>query len=82
MMIIKNIIVRDHGHYTGKYRGAAHDICNLRFKTPKEIPLVFHNGSTYDYHFTIKELAKETVSVPIKKERNNGKTIIKNKFYW
>ena len=51
--------VRDHCHYTGKYRGAAHNICNLRYKIPKEIPVVFHNGSTYDYHFIIKELAKE-----------------------
>ena len=51
--------VRDHCHYTGKYRGAAHNICNLRYKIPKEIPVVFHNGSTYDYHFTIKELVKE-----------------------
>ena len=33
--------VRDHGHYTGKYRGAAHDICNLRYKTPKEILVYF-----------------------------------------
>ena len=51
--------VKDHCHYTGKYRGVAHDICNLRYKIPKEIPVVFHNGSTYDYHFIIKELAKE-----------------------
>ena len=50
--------VRDHCHYTGKYRGAVHDICNLRCKIPKEIPVVFHNGSTYDYHFMIKELAE------------------------
>ena len=50
--------VRDHCHYTGKYRGAAHNICNLRYKVPKEIPVVFLNGSTYDYHFIIKELAK------------------------
>ena len=50
--------VRDHCHYTGKYRGAAQDICNLRYKIPKEIPVVFHNGSTYDYHFIIKELQK------------------------
>ena len=42
--------VRDHCHYTGKFRGAAHSICNLRYKTPKEILVVFHNGSTYDYH--------------------------------
>ena len=51
--------VRDHCHYTGKYRGASHNICNLRYKVPREIPVVFHNGSIYDYHFIIKELLKE-----------------------
>ena len=50
--------VRDHCHYTGKYRGAAHKNCNLNYKVLKEIPIVFHNGSAYDYHFIIKELAK------------------------
>ena len=54
----KNYKVRDHCHYTEKYGGAAHNICNLRYKIPKEIPIVFHNGSTYDYHFIIKELVK------------------------
>ena len=79
--------VRDHCHYTGKYRGAAHSICNLNHKIPKEIPVVFHNGSTYDYHFIIKQLAREfkgyfhclgentekyiTFSVPIKKVLDN-----------
>ena len=51
--------VRDHCHYLGKYRGATHNICNLRYKIPKEIPIIFHNGSTYDYHFIIRELVKE-----------------------
>ena len=51
--------VRDHCYYIGKYRGAAHNKCNLRYKIPKEIPVVFHNGSTYDYHFIIKQLARE-----------------------
>ena len=45
--------VRDRCLYTGKFRGAAQIICNLRYKTPKEISIVFHNGSTYDYHFII-----------------------------
>ena len=35
--------------YTGKYRGAAHSNCNLNYKIPKEIPVVFHNGSTLYY---------------------------------
>ena len=63
-IILKNVSidknyqkVRDHCHYTGKYRGAAHSICSLKFKVPNEIPVVFHNGSNYDYHFIIKELA-------------------------
>ena len=46
--------VRDHCHHTGKYRDAAHSICNLRFNVPNEIPAVFHEGSNYDYHFIIK----------------------------
>ena len=36
--------VRDHCHYTGKFRGAAHNICNVRYKVPKRITVVFHNG--------------------------------------
>ena len=39
--------VRDHCHYTRKFRGAAHNICNLRYNVPKKIPIAFHNGSTY-----------------------------------
>ena len=52
--------VKDHCHYTGKYTGAAHDIFTLRYKIPKEIPVVFHNGSTYDYHFIIMKIQKNT----------------------
>ena len=52
-------MVRDRCHYTGKYGGTAHDFSNLRYKLPKEVPVVFHNGSTYGYHFIIKELAEE-----------------------
>ena len=51
--------VRDHCHFTRKYRGAAHSICNLRYKVVKEIPVVLHNGSAYDYHFIIKYLARK-----------------------
>ena len=83
----KNYKVRGHCHYTSQYRGAAHNICNLRYKVPKEISILFHNGSIYDYHFIIKELVKEfegnfeclgentekylTFSVPMKKKIEN-----------
>ena len=56
----KNAIkVRDHCHYTGKYRGAAHSACNLQYKIPKSIPVVFRNGSRYDFHLIIKQLAHD-----------------------
>ena len=51
--------VKGHCHFTGKYRGAAHDKCDMNYKISKNIPVLFHNGSAYDYHFIIKELAKE-----------------------
>ena len=40
--------IRGYCHYTGKDRGAAHNNCSLRYKIPKEIPPVFHNGSIYN----------------------------------
>ena len=45
--------VRDYCNYTDKHRGIAESICNLIFNMPNEIPVVFHNGSNYDYHFII-----------------------------
>ena len=52
--------VRDHWHYTAEFRGSAHSICNLRYKTPKKNSLSISYGSTYDYKFMIiNHLAKE-----------------------
>ena len=50
--------VREHCHYTGKYR-AAHSKCNLEYKIVKEIPVLFYNGAVYDCHCIIKYLTRE-----------------------
>ena len=50
--------VKDHCHYTGKFKGAAHSICNLRYKVPDNIPIIIHNAS-YDTYFIINHLAEE-----------------------
>ena len=51
--------VRDHCHYTEQYRGPAHRSCNLAYKIPKYIPIVFHNLSGYVAHLFIRELGKK-----------------------
>ena len=50
--------VRDHCHFTGEYRGAAHNECNLKCKKPLILPVIFHNLQGYDSHLFIKQLAK------------------------
>ena len=54
----KLFFIIDYCHYTGKYRGA-HSKCNFEYAIVKEIPVLFHNGSVYDYHFIIKYLVRE-----------------------
>ena len=81
--------VKDHWHYTGKFRGVAHNICNLRYKVLKKIP-------KKDYHFIIKQLTEDfkgqfecfgentekyiAFSVPIQKDDNSRKITYKLKF--
>ena len=55
----KDIRVRDHCHITGKYRGSAHQECNLQLKLNPEkvkIPVIFHNLRGYDSHFIMQEI--------------------------
>ena len=86
--------VRDRDHYTVLYRGAAHSICNLRYSTQRDIPAVMINGSNYDLHLIIKELAEEfrteiqcipedkekykSLSIPIMYKQCNDYTILYN----
>ena len=65
--------MRDHCHLTGKYRGAAHKSCNLKYKVPNFIPIVFHNFSGYDSHLFIKKLAHTEPSDQGSISGNSGK---------
>ena len=77
--------VRDHWYATGKFRGAAHEICKLKYKIPKFFPVVFHNLSGYESHLFIKTLenSKGDISCISNKEENYisfTKQVIVNKF--
>ena len=53
---LNNDKVKDHCHYTGRYRGAAHNKCTLDYRKPNFTPVVFHNLNGYDSHLFIKNL--------------------------
>ena len=48
--------VADHCHLTGKFRGVAHNKCNLEYRIPKFFPVIFHNLAGYDAHLFVKNL--------------------------
>ena len=53
---LDNDWVRDHCHLSGKFRDAAHEVCNLKYKVPTFFPVIFHNLSGYNSHIFIKTL--------------------------
>ena len=79
--------VRDHCHYTGCYRGAAHNSCNLKYRKPESVLVFFHNLTGYDSHLFIKKLGssnkKETIEcIPNNEEKyiTFTKTIITGQY--
>ena len=53
-----DICVRDHCHVTGKYRGSAHQSCNVNFQLSDKIPVVFRNLRGYNSHFIMQQISK------------------------
>ena len=78
--------VREHCHITGKFRGAVQNQCNLKSKTPKKLPIIFHNLEVCDGHIIFKELKYFDVAIDvIPKTIEKYLSIIVNKkyyFYW
>ena len=79
--------VRDHCHFTGRYRGPAHNSCNLKYRKPKSVSVFFHNLTGYDSHLFIKKLGspdkKENIDcIPNNEEKyiSFSKTIITGQY--
>ena len=56
--------VRDHDHFSGEFRGAAHSKCNVAMRSVKKIPVFFHNLGGYDSHIIFNNLNKVSVKEP------------------
>ena len=57
----KDVRVRDHCHITGKFRGSAHEECNLKLRIKPEdikVPVIFHNLRGYDSHFIMQQIGE------------------------
>ena len=57
--------VRDHCHVTGKFRGAAHNSCNVYVKLTKKVLVIFHNSKGHDSHLIFNELHKFYVKIDV-----------------
>ncbi|CAB4017625.1 Gastrula zinc finger [Paramuricea clavata] len=57
--------VRDHDHVTGLYRGAAHNMCNLKYRITWKVPVVFHNLRGYDSHLIMQEIGKFKMNINV-----------------
>ena len=69
---LKDDKVRDHCHFTGNYRGTAHNKCNLDCRKLKVLPVIFHNLQGYDAHLFIKQLYRlkgDLVCIPSTEEK-------------
>ena len=87
--MMKVVKIEEVKNNTGKFRGAAHSICNLRYKVPENSPVVIHNASYEEFDQLAEEVKGEldcigeniekyiTFFAPIKKKRDDGKTITK-----
>ena len=57
----KDVHIRDHCHITGKFRGSAHQQCNLKLRIKPEdikVPVIFHNLRGYDSHFIMQQIGE------------------------
>ncbi|HYT42363.1 MAG TPA: DNA polymerase [Methylomirabilota bacterium] len=74
--------VKDHCHWSGEYRGAAHNDCNQNYKLSRIVPVYFHNLSHYDAHFIVKALIRLKDSNNIKMVASNEETLIYCTLYY
>ena len=75
----KDVRVRDHCHITGKFRGSAHQECNLKLRIkPEDIktPVIFHNLHGYDSHFIMQQIGEIAKKHAYMNKKGKSKTSI------
>ena len=69
----KDIRVRDHCHITGKYRGSAHQDCNINYRLTDKVPVIFHNLKGYDSHFIMQTIGEIAIKHTYKNKKGEEK---------
>ena len=75
----KDVCVRDHCHITRKFRGSAHQECNLKLRIKPEdikIPVIFHNLRGYDSHFIMQQIGEIAKKHGYTNKKEKSKTSI------
>ena len=77
----KDVRVRDHCHITGKFRGSAHQDCNLKLRIKPDdikIPIIFHNLRGYDSHFIMQQIGEIANKYAYKDKKGKEQPLIIN----
>ena len=69
----EDVRVRDHCHINGKYRGSAHQNCNINYMLTHKIPVIYHNLKGYDSHFIMQMIGEIADKHTYRNKKGEGK---------
>ena len=63
--VVGDVKLRDHYDTIEKYRGSAHEDCNIKIKLNYKISILFHDLKNYDSRLNMLEVRKFNFKISI-----------------